>query len=52
MIKNKKLFVWGNHASSETGLTDGIIDKNKRHFSAKRGMQYPVEQPMFADLIH
>lgn len=43
-LQNRRVFIWGNNASSESGLTDNLIEKNKQHF-LKGSLTAPIEQP-------
>ena len=51
MHKLKNLYVWGNNASSEIGLTDDIVEENKDSY-IKCDMMKPVKHPMFNGILY
>ena len=44
------LYVWGNNASSESALTDELINANKAYY-VKGHMRKPIEQTQFTENI-
>ena len=45
------LYVWGNNASSELGLTDEMVEDNKASYE-RCAMFKPIRQPMFDGIVY